>query len=763
MTSTDRVLTLPPSPVQDTLRLFDTAGVLKCTILAPSRVRCLSLLPGGTLLAAGCEDAVVRLWPLLPSSDPSAIGNAPLTVLPGHLREVLALAVVEEGDAAGSGGDALPPLLLSASADGTLRCWSLPVSFETGSRFAIRSVLDGHAAPVTQLSALPRRGGLFALSLDAAGELRLWDLCRDLCLRSSRAAGAEHYFPFPDNFFPSRLAAACAGGLLALGDSHGRLIRISIVRLFEGGGGLDTAPALDDSAAPPSPPQSAPRPTASRLPGPLPVSPVPPRSPSYSNLAAVRIERKGHSAAAVVEALCALPHFGIVATGATDGRVCLWESNSDGGCVAVLSPPPDSMGEGATDLDHAGPAVRSLACLNSNASNSNSSNSAERSATLLVADWEGRLSWWHLRLTAAAAAAESNNARTRVRAHLAATGGGGGGPIWTLAALSGGASASGGADCRVLIWPPPPPPPLLARPWARSTAEPGRSTALTLTAVAGLSGHDEDVVALAPLSTGTHLASGSLDASVRIWRLADGACERVLLGHKEGVTCLAPLAGGRLASGSVDGTILLWEASAPRPAEVEARASPDEPFDFEHEEGGERGPPGGLECVLQPVHAFFSFLCPPLLAGMTSERGSSRPSQPPASPGRGRPPSRHTSARLRLSLLTSQPSRAGIASLLSLPDGRLAAGCGDGGVLLWEVGALSGGGGGRGGGGDGVSAVFPDVNDTGAADILCVLPAREGEAGEAPRLAVAARGRWRAVRLSGGGERLLDVLACAAE
>lgn len=129
----------------------------------------------------------------------------------------------------------------------------------------------------------------------------------------------------------------------------------------------------------------------------------------------------------------------------------------------------------------------------------------------------------------------------------------------------------------------------------------GRSTnALTaVAAVAGLDGHDEDVVALAPLSCGGRLASGSLDGSVRIWRLADGACERVLLGHLEGVTCLAPLAGGRLASGSVDGTILLWEASAPRaPADAAECAMADEAAENEEKERATTAEP----CSLQRCH-----------------------------------------------------------------------------------------------------------------------------------------------------------------
>jgi len=55
------------------------------------------------------------------------------------------------------------------------------------------------------------------------------------------------------------------------------------------------------------------------------------------------------------------------------------------------------------------------------------------------------------------------------------------------------------------------------------------------------------------------LASGSGDNTIRLWDPATGACERVFEGHQDWVRALAVLGDGRLASGSHDKTIRLWD------------------------------------------------------------------------------------------------------------------------------------------------------------------------------------------------------------
>jgi WD40 repeat protein len=58
---------------------------------------------------------------------------------------------------------------------------------------------------------------------------------------------------------------------------------------------------------------------------------------------------------------------------------------------------------------------------------------------------------------------------------------------------------------------------------------------------------------------GQTLASGSVDNTVRLWRVADGALLRTLEGHTDLVWSVAFSPDGTLlASGSWDGTVRLW-------------------------------------------------------------------------------------------------------------------------------------------------------------------------------------------------------------
>jgi WD40 repeat protein len=89
-------------------------------------------------------------------------------------------------------------------------------------------------------------------------------------------------------------------------------------------------------------------------------------------------------------------------------------------------------------------------------------------------------------------------------------------------------------------------------------------------AVATLAGHAGVVCALAPL-TGGLLASGGLDGTVRVWELAARACARILQ-HASGVRALAAVAGGGLAAGLVDGRISLWGPRGERGAVLEGHS-----------------------------------------------------------------------------------------------------------------------------------------------------------------------------------------------
>ena len=74
--------------------------------------------------------------------------------------------------------------------------------------------------------------------------------------------------------------------------------------------------------------------------------------------------------------------------------------------------------------------------------------------------------------------------------------------------------------------------------------------------------HEDSVLCLAVLEGG-RLASGSADQMIKIWNLATGVCVATLEGHGGTVYSLAVLEGGRLASGSVDifDNIKIWDAA----------------------------------------------------------------------------------------------------------------------------------------------------------------------------------------------------------
>ena len=75
-----------------------------------------------------------------------------------------------------------------------------------------------------------------------------------------------------------------------------------------------------------------------------------------------------------------------------------------------------------------------------------------------------------------------------------------------------------------------------------------------------LEGHTDYVNALAALPGGK-LASGSHDRTIRIWDVATGECVCTLKGHAGSVFALAALPGGKLASGGDDSTIKIWDVA----------------------------------------------------------------------------------------------------------------------------------------------------------------------------------------------------------
>ncbi|KAL2884830.1 Vegetative incompatibility protein HET-E-1 [Ceratocystis lukuohia] len=78
-----------------------------------------------------------------------------------------------------------------------------------------------------------------------------------------------------------------------------------------------------------------------------------------------------------------------------------------------------------------------------------------------------------------------------------------------------------------------------------------------------LEGHHNEVTSVVFSNDGQRLASGSYDKTVKIWDATSGACLQTLEGHHDEVTSVVfSNDGQRLASGSKDKTVKIWDATS---------------------------------------------------------------------------------------------------------------------------------------------------------------------------------------------------------
>ncbi|CAJ1389268.1 unnamed protein product [Effrenium voratum] len=80
----------------------------------------------------------------------------------------------------------------------------------------------------------------------------------------------------------------------------------------------------------------------------------------------------------------------------------------------------------------------------------------------------------------------------------------------------------------------------------------------TASCIQTLHGHTDWVHSVAWSPGGHQVASASSDHSVRVWDVTAGAVDSVLVGHLQTVSSVCFAANGLLASGSLDGTVRLW-------------------------------------------------------------------------------------------------------------------------------------------------------------------------------------------------------------
>jgi WD40 repeat protein len=89
-------------------------------------------------------------------------------------------------------------------------------------------------------------------------------------------------------------------------------------------------------------------------------------------------------------------------------------------------------------------------------------------------------------------------------------------------------------------------------------------TLLKADEILALKGHEKGISCLSYNQTGTMLASGSFDNTVRLWNPKSGKCLGVLEGHKDRPTALAFSADGKMLASASSDAVIVWDLAAKR-------------------------------------------------------------------------------------------------------------------------------------------------------------------------------------------------------